>query len=324
MALPHPDTDWNYMLPEALDCFRRMIQAISRYATVVLLTPFPEDAAALTSDLDNVIVRQVPTNDTWTRDYGPITVAFHDGSFKCLDFTFNGWGMKFAACRDNRVNRRLDGESFYSQPLELHKDFVLEGGSIDSDGRGHLLVTSECLLEPNRNPMFSKQEIESRLSQWFGLRKVLWLDHGYLAGDDTDSHIDTLARFAPNHTIVCVGCDDAHDEHYQQLQLMHQQLLSLTDADGEPFTIVTLPMADPIYDDDGVTRLPATYANFLALNNVVVMPTYGSPAKDSLAASLLERLYGCPVVKVDCRALVKQHGSLHCSTMQIPLSALNL
>ncbi len=328
MALPHADTDWAYMLDEALECFREMISAISKHAEIILLTPDPDHAAELlfrsgeNIDPEKIHIHRICTNDTWTRDYAPITVVDSDGKPRLLDFTFNGWGMKFAACHDNCVNRTLEKDGIFARPLESHKEMVLEGGSIDSDGNGNLLVTSECLLEPNRNPMLNRSEIEKKLIDLFGLRKVLWIDHGFLCGDDTDSHIDTLVRFAPDNKIVYVGCDDPDDTHYSALSLMEKQLEDLTGADGNRFTLVRLPMADPCYEGD--FRLPATYANYLVLPDAVIMPSYNSPEKDSMAAELLAGAYNLPVIKVDCRALIRQHGSLHCSTMQLPLSALSL
>lgn len=328
MALPHSSTDWAYMLDDAVDCFGRMAEAIIPYARILMLCPDSARASELMKDYvdaeiktGRIMFHSVSTNDTWTRDYAPMTVVDDNGRPQLLDFTFNGWGMKFAACHDNCVNRALERDGLFSTPLENHKGIVLEGGSIDCDGAGHLLVTSECLLEPNRNPEMTRGQIDRRLCEMFGLRKVLWLDHGYLEGDDTDSHVDTLARFAPDSTIIYVGCDDPDDPHYPELHAMADQLAALRDSDGHPFRLVRLPMAPAVYEDG--QRLPSTYANFLALPDAVIMPSYGHPETDDEAARLLEAAYSVPVVQVDCRALVRQHGSLHCSTMQIPLSAFD-
>lgn len=326
MALPTPESDWAYMLDEALECYRNMIDAIAPYAKVAVLTPSAEYAremiGAIVDSHPGTVVPVVATyNDTWTRDYGAITVEEQpDGDgprqLLLLDFTFNAWGMKFAACHDNRVNGTLKEKHFYTAPLLSCKETVLEGGSIDSDGCGVILVTSECLLSDNRNhPAGDRQRAEQMLRQRLGAKKVLWLDHGYLAGDDTDSHVDTLARFAPHRQIVYVHCQDPEDEHFEELDAMRRQLLEFTDLHGMPYNTIGLPMPDPIYDGEG-NRLPATYANFLVLPDVVVMPSYGQPRPDRLAAQMLEMAYERPVVAVDCRALVQQHGSLHCSTMQ--------
>lgn len=328
MALPHPDTDWADILDEAIECFRNMIDAISRYAVVVVATPSVEWAAGKIGDLvdrhpGRIALVEVPTNDTWTRDYGPITVADSEGKCTLLDFTFNGWGMKFAADRDNLVNSNLDKAGFWRVPLRSCRQMVLEGGSIDSDGEGHMLTTAECLLSPNRNPWLSREEIDAELRRMFGLKKVLWIDHGALEGDDTDSHVDTLARFAPGRTIVYVRSDDPTDSHHGELEAMRADIEALTDADGRPFNTVGLPLPDAIHDAEG-NRLPATYANFLVLPDVIIMPTYSQPRKDELARQILNVVYEREVVTVDCLALIKQHGSLHCSTMQIPLEATPL
>lgn len=211
-----------------------------------------------------------------------------------------------------------------------HLDFVFEGGSIESDGRGTLLTTSQCLLSPQRNPGLTRQEIEQRLLQYFRARRVLWLDHGYLAGDDTDSHIDTLARLAPSDTILYVQCTDPSDEHYEALQAMEAQLRTFcvlgaagSEGEAEHYRLLPLPMPSPIYDPDDGHRLPATYANFLILNSAVLLPTYGQPANDELARRQLQRAFPRhDIVPVDCRILIRQHGSLHCSTMQYPVGVL--
>lgn len=327
MALPHPKTDWNYILDEAIDCWRRMIAAIVPHAKIVMLSPSVQYARMKIGDImdehpDDLIVVEAETNDTWTRDYGPLTMV-DNGSLKLLDFTFNGWGLKFAANFDNQASRELARKKFWQATLENHLDFVLEGGSVDSNGNGLIMTTSECLLSPNRNTWLSKEEIAAHLKAIFGVSKILWIDHGYLAGDDTDSHVDTLARFAPNNQIVYVECVDNDDEHYQALEAMKRDIHKLTDSDDRPFHTIAVPLPDPIYDDDG-NRLPATYANYLVLPDCVVMPTYNQPLKDKLASQILEIVYEMPVVTVDCRTLIKQHGSLHCSTMQIPVETLPL
>lgn len=320
MALPAPHTDWNYMLDEAIDCYRRMIDAIAEHAVVLVLTPDRNYAMQHLSDLmerhpGRIVAVEMSYNDTWTRDYGPICGA--DG---CLhDFTFNAWGMKFAADADNQVNRRLSEISFFPDGVKCHKQMVLEGGSIDSDGEGNILTTSQCLLSPNRNPWMSRSDIETALCDILGARKILWLEHGWLAGDDTDSHVDTLARFAPDRQIVYVHCTDNSDEHFMELDAMRKEIESLTDADGRHFNTVGLPMPSPVYDEDG-NRLPATYANYLVLPDAVIVPTYSQPQTDELALRMLEVVYDREVIGVDCLALVRQHGSLHCSTMQMPLN----
>ena len=323
LTWPHAGTDWNYMLEEVTACYLQLAYAIASRTQLLIVTPHLEDLQKLLATkfpkhvLDNITIFECPTNDTWARDHGPITCAIPDGHFQLLDFRFNGWGGKFEATLDNKITKALTEAGILKGEYINHLDFELEGGSIESDGAGTLLTTSECLLNPNRNPELSKEDIEKRLKEWFGLERILWLDHGYLAGDDTDSHIDTLARLCPNNTIAYVQCTDTTDEHYEALQAMEKQLRTFTTTDGAPYNLVPLPMAAPAYDEDG-ERLPATYANYLVVNNAVLYPTYATPQIDQLAALQLAKAFpGYELVGIDCTALIRQHGSLHCATMQL-------
>lgn len=197
-------------------------------------------------------------------------------------------------------------------------DFVFEGGSIESNGAGVLLTTEECLLTPTRNPQFSKSEIETYLKEKFGAHTVLWLAHGFLAGDDTDSHIDTLARFVDEHTIAYVQCCDENDLHYAELQAMEHELQAFRQPNGKPYNLIALPMTPPIFDEEG-ERLPATYANFLIINGAVLVPVYNC-ATDNEALQILQTAFPTrEIVPVDCSVLITQHGSLHCVTMQFPI-----
>lgn len=321
MAWPHEDTDWSYMLDDAQNCCADIAQNIAKRHPVIIVAPDCGKAKEKLSDAQNIFFIEAETNDTWTRDYGPITVETA-GGYLPLDFCFNGWGMKFAACHDNLVTEKLFGKKLLGIRPCNHRDFVLEGGGIESDGNGCLMTTSLCQLSPNRNAALDKERIEQRLLEFFGAEKVLWVNHGYLAGDDTDSHIDTLARFAVNDTIVYVGCDDPADEHFEELAAMEREIKEFTTVDGRKFNLVRLPMPDAIYDENG-ERLPATYANFLATPDTIYMPAYGQTRKDELAARILNVAFEREVVAIDCRALIRQHGSLHCATMQMPLQILN-
>ena len=239
------------------------------------------------------------------------------------DFKFNGWGLKFAADKDNLITSRLFDSGMFKGEYSNNLNFVLEGGSIESDGKGTLLTTRECLLSKNRNGQSSKEEIQAYLEKVFGISRVLWLDHGYLSGDDTDSHIDTLARLAPNDTILYVSTDDERDEHFTELKAMECQRQSFTTADGAKYKLLPLPLPTPIFADG--ERLPATYANFLIGNGFVLVPIYGQESNDSEAMSIISSAFpDRKVLGVDCRALIKQHGSLHCVTMQFPKNSLNI
>lgn len=324
LSWPHRLTDWNYMLDEVNDCFKNIAAAIVRHAALIVVTPEPEVVAARLESLprEKITYIKADTNDTWARDLGAITTVGADGGFEINDFKFNGWGLKFAANLDNLVTGRMYDYGIFRARYINRLGFVLEGGSIESDGAGTLLTTSECLLSPNRNGDLSKKEIEARLKDFFGLNRVLWLDHGSLAGDDTDSHIDTLARLAPHDTIYYVECDNPSDVNFEPLMKMKEQLATFTTADGTPYNLIGLPLPDPVFDEDG-EQLPATYANFLILNDAILLPVYDQPAKDKLATQLLRIAFpDHEIVPVDCRALIRQHGSLHCVTMQFPKNSI--
>ena len=329
LTWPHANTDWAYMLPQVTECYLRLAFEIATRETLLIVTPDVEATQALINErlpqraTQNIIYHQCPTNDTWARDHAFLTIMSNTGA-ELLDFRFNGWGGKFAAQLDNAINKSLVSGT---KPLLKGKyidflDFELEGGSIEVDGQGTLLTTSECLLNPNRNPQLDKAHKEALLKERLAIDRVLWLDHGYLAGDDTDSHIDTLARLCPNNTIVYVRCTDPTDEHYPALQAMEKQLRTFTTAKGAPYKLIALPMAQAVYDENG-ERLPATYANYLVMNHAVLYPTYAQPDNDAQAARALRQAFpDRDIVGVDCRALIRQHGSLHCVTMQYPWGVL--
>lgn len=317
LTFPHADTDWAPMLREALSCFVRIAEAVSRFEPVLVVCLDAEATRALFTGTypHPIAFVECESNDTWARDHGGITIV-EDGEPVLLDFLFNGWGLKFPADKDNRITRAL-WEGGYLKAAHRYPGLTLEGGGIESDGIGTLLTTAECLLSPNRNPHLSQSATEAALKELFGLDRVLWLHHGFLAGDDTDSHIDTLARFCDPDTIAYVRCDDPADEHFAELALMEAELQQFRTADGRPYQLIPLPWPDACFADDG-HRLPATYANFLIVNGGVLVPTYGVP-QDEAAVSVLQTTFpDRSVVGVNCRPLIEQHGSLHCVTMQYP------
>lgn len=320
LALPHEATDWASILPQALVQYKIIINALaSQGERILLIVPDKVRAEKILADCSSDYVEfvEIPTNDTWTRDFGPVMVERHD-RIRALDFGFNGWGLKFAADKDNLVNLHLSESR--RMPLGMYRncrEFILEGGSIETDGAGTLLTTSRCLLSPNRNGGGTRAEIGARLSSELGVDHILWLDYGALIGDDTDSHIDTLCRMAPGNIILFTGCRDMDDPQFEELLRMRAQLSMFRNAEGEPYNLVELPLPDPVYDSDG-NRLPATYANYLVTPRAVYMPVYGSPQKDELACQTVRIAFpDHKVVPVDCRTLVIQHGSLHCSTMTV-------
>ncbi len=323
LTWPHANTDWAYMLEEVQDCFVKLACEISLRQHLLVVTPQVngvKEQLKGKAQMENICFFQCETNDTWARDHAFITVKTEQGPL-LLDFCFNGWGMKFAANWDNQINRKLYASGMLHGMYQNCMDFVLEGGSIESDGKGTLLTTSACLLAPNRNETYDRVKIEERLKSMFHLHQVLWLDYGYLAGDDTDTHIDTLARLCPHDTIVYVQCTDIEDEHYEALSRMEEQLKTFRTIEGEPFRLLPLPMPDAFVEDG--KRLPATYANFLIMNRAVLYPTYNQAIYDKEAKRvLMEAFPGYEIVGIDCRALIKQHGSLHCVTMQYPAGTL--
>ena len=316
MAFPHKNTDWNSDLKSALVPFIRIAQAIAYKTPVYIICDNREDISSLFCSTRNMSFIEIPTNDTWIRDYGYISVIENE-EVKLLNFTFDGWGGKFEASLDNEVNRVLHKKGYMGiTPLESI-DFVLEGGSIESDGLGTILTTSKCLCNPNRNGGLSKDEIENRLVEYLGAKRVLWLDYGYLDGDDTDSHIDTLARFVDKDTIMYVQCLDRDDEHFEELKKMEEQLLSFKTIDGESYRVIALPMPSAKFDKEG-NRLPATYANFLITNGALVYPTY-SVDEDKIVHEIFKDFFvNKEIIPVECSRLIEEGGSLHCSTIQIP------
>lgn len=291
LTWPHKDTDWAPILPEITAVYEEMKREIESRETVV-------------------VVDDIPHNDTWARDHGFITVE-ENGQLILLDFKFNGWGEKFAAELDNDINRQLYEQQLVKGIYESHLDFVLEGGSIESDGKGTIFTTTCCLMAPHRNQPLTQQEIEQQLKEWLGAERIVWINHGSLIGDDTDGHIDTLVRIVPNDTLLYIGADDEHPD----LLLMEQELQQLRTIDGHPYRLLRLPMPRPIYDDG--ERLPATYANYLVINGAVLVPTYNQPDLDQEAISTIGKAFpDREIIGIDCRAVIRQHGSLHCCTMQ--------
>lgn len=323
LTWPHADTDWKNMLNNIEETYFSIVDVLSNF-TPVIIAHHP----ILSHNLSTIIAQQlgskpfpiacyeIITDDVWARDHGPICIEKNE-RMQLLDFTFNGWGDKFSATYDNQVSRKLHQQNAFGNIPLTSVDMVLEGGAIESDGEGCLLTTSECLCHPNRNPSMSKGDIEHHLTKHLGAKKVLWLDHGFLAGDDTDSHIDTLARFAPNNTIVYVSCDDPEDEHFTALQKMHHQLTTFTSHENQSFTLIPLPWPCAKHSSDG-HRLPATYANYLITNNAVLVPIY-QDKNDAIALQQIAKAYpNRQIVAIDCLNIIEQHGSLHCITMQIP------
>ena len=326
LTWPHEDTDWRDYLDDITETFVQIAKAVAHYEPLVIAAKYPERvrevlAESLNDDeMARVSIYECDNNDTWARDHAFITlVSTTDASASCrlLDFRFNGWGEKFAANKDNRINRTLYDKGVFSGERVDYDDFVLEGGSIESDGRGTVLTTSVCLMAPHRNQPMTQAEVETVLKERLCARKIVWFDYGQLIGDDTDGHIDTIVRVCPDNTLLYVGCDDENDPQYADLKALENQLQQATDADGRPYRLLKLPMPDALYDDGD--RLPATYANFLIINGAVIVPTYNQEENDARALELVAEAFpGYDIIGIDSQTIVRQHGSIHCLTMQYP------
>ena len=358
LTWPHEDSDWNPYLKEITATYIEMARAITRYEMLLVVAPDVELVRQQLSeaeiDLQKVVFHQCPTNDTWARDHGFIScgvrsvecgvrseecgvrseecgVRSEECRVRLLDFQFNGWGKKFEAEKDNAINKSLYPtlSSLLTPHSSLHEyeshlDFVLEGGSIESDGKGTIFTTTDCLLAPNRNQPLTQQEIEEELKRRLHAERILWIDYGHLEGDDTDGHIDTLVRIAPDDTLLYIGCDDQTDPHYEDLKKMEQQLTSFRTQEDKSYRLLKLPMPDPIYErgemkDERGERLPATYANFLIINGAVLVPIYQQPEKDKEAIRIIQEAFpDREMIPIDSRVIIRQHGSIHCCTMQFP------
>jgi agmatine/peptidylarginine deiminase len=324
VAWPHVDTDWAPRLYEVESSYVALVAAITRFQTALVCVANAElrDHAATCLrragvDLDQVRFVRGIYNDTWLRDSGPITLVAGD-HFRVLDFRFTGWGGKYEAGDDDRLVEQLLAADVFQDAQHERIDFALEGGAIETDGAGTLLSTWHCLSE--RHPELDRDAVEAVLKPALRQVRVLWLEHGYLEGDDTDAHIDTLARFAAPDAIVYQSCDDPGDDHHAELQAMAAELAALRTREGEPYRLFALPWPQPIRD--GGRRLAASYANFLIVNGAVLMPSYDDPADDVAAAVMAQAFPGREIVQVPCRALIWQNGSLHCLTMQLPQGML--
>lgn len=321
LAWPDAQTDWADHLADAETCYLNILAALLDHEHVLMVCRNAQthahihaQVAARGIDPQRLQLVIADYNDTWARDFGPIAIH-EDGKTLLLDYTFTGWGGKFAADKDNALNAQLP----WQLPLRSHA-LVLEGGALDTDGKGNLLTTRHCLRNPNRNPDLSEAELTSQLKEQLGVSDIWWLDHGELDGDDTDAHVDTLARFVDEKTLAYVQCQDPTDSHYPTLAAMERELQRL--ADQHDLTLVPLALPSAQYCREG-ERLPATYANFLITNEKILLPVYGCDT-DQQALSALQSVAGSRCVEaINCRVLIEQHGSLHCVTMQLPQGALS-
>ncbi|MDD5411447.1 MAG: agmatine deiminase family protein [Methylobacter sp.] len=324
IAWPHKLGDFrNLQAVEQSYCF--IADTISQHQRLIIVChddSHQQHIRDLIGNNDNIDIIQATFNDIWVRDTAFLSVE-NDGQPQLLNFIFNGWGEKYPHHDDNALNHKLLPLPPFKGTTQLDIDFILEGGSVESDVIDTILTTKQCLFNTNRNKGLSQQEIEQQLLQHLGAKRVLWIDQENLSGDDTDAHIDTLARFCSADIIAYTSCEDTKDPHYGSLKNMEAQLQALRTQAGASYQLIPLPMPQPVYDEDGL-RLPANYANFLIINGAVMVPVYDDPM-DVVA---LERLAGCfpdrKIIATPCQPLVHQYGSLHCMTMQFPEKALKI
>lgn len=307
IIFPHINSDWAQYLEEAEATFENIINEIIKYQKCLVVCSDLSDVKRRFEPNKNLFFVEYETNDTWARDCSVLCIQ-NGSNIELLDFTFTGWGSKFEASKDNAMSKKIAHS--YSRELKTI-DLILEGGAVESNGVDTILTTSECMLNKNRNSSLTKEQMSKIIQDEFGMSKILYLNHGYLAGDDTDSHVDTLARFVDEKTIMYVKCDDKNDEHYKELKLMEAELEAF--AKDEDFKLIALPMSEACYFDN--ERLPATYANFLFVNGAVLVPTYGVK-QDGEALEIFKQTFPTKeIVGINCFSLIKQHGSLHCVTM---------
>lgn len=315
LVWPHNLDTWPNSLGEVEQIYVKMVEIISGNEQVNILVNDQEAKNHVLDKLkplsENVFTFLVETYDSWIRDYGPIFVVNND-ELAAIDWKFNAWGGKYEPWPlDDDVPTHI--ASILNVPV-YQPGIVLEGGSIDVNGLGTCLTTESCLLNPNRNPQLKKEEIEDHLKNYLGLSHIIWLKGG-IHGDDTDGHIDGIARFVNANTIVCCLEEDSNDENYAILMENYTRLLNATDLDGKRLNIVPLPMPARV---DGDNRLPASYANFYITNDSVLVPTFNDP-NDKRTLRILQGLFPKKdVVGIYSKALVEGFGAFHCLTQQQP------
>jgi len=325
IAWPHKTGDFSNNLESVEQSYSVIADTITQYQRLIIVCRddiHQQHIKALITRHDDIDFIHATVNDIWVRDTVFLSVE-KDGGITHLNFLFNGWGEKYQHQNDNDLNHKLLNAKPFKGKAHKDIDFILEGGSVESDGIETILTTKQCLLNPNRNKGLTQQEIEQQLLVNLGAKRVLWLDQENLSGDDTDAHIDTLARFCSANTIAYTSCKDPDDLHYTSLKYMERQLQEFRNPVGEPYHLVALPLPKPIFDEED-QQLPANYANFLIINHAVLVPTYSDPMDDIALKRLGECFPQHEIIAIPCRPLVHQYGSLHCMTMQFPAGPENI
>jgi len=320
LCWPHSSMDWQPILKDVEPEFEQIAFHICQFQRLIIIAQDKHHQAyildrldSINAKIDNIQWLIHKTNDTWCRDFAPVCVK-SDHEMLALNFEFNGWGNKYPSVLDNSTNDAIKQHNILKCSLNTIP-FVLEGGSIDTDGLGTLLTTKACLLSEQRNPSYTQFDIEQLLLKQLGSDRIIWIENGYLSGDDTDSHIDNLARFCNTTTIAYASCEP-DDEHYPALSKMENELKQLKTKDGNPYQLIPLKIPLPIYDDE--ERLAASYVNFLITNDLVLVPTFNDKQDAINIAKLQDIFIERTVIGIDSRNIIKQSGSIHCLTMQLP------
>jgi agmatine/peptidylarginine deiminase len=328
LAWPHDEGDWQPQLEVIERTYAEIAAAISRFEPALILcrnqgVSARAERACRSRGIkaDGVSFHLIRYDDTWIRDTGPLCIRRRE-AIEILDFGFNAWGGRYAHEFDSELAFELHRMGLFGRAPLRRFPFVLEGGSVETDGAGTLMTTRSCLLSPSRNPGMDRSSIEVMLKEALGIERILWLTNGRIEGDDTDGHVDTLARFCDPQTIAYSACTDRDDAHWDSLGNLEMELRALQAPDGKPYRLIPLPLPAPVLDSRGL-RLPANYANFLILNGAVLIPSYADPADATVLERLRPAFPGRELVPIDCRPLITQFGSLHCMSMQLPEGALS-
>lgn len=328
LTWPHATMDWHDTLAQLELEYLDIARAVVQFEPLTILCHDPDHQRHVekllqqaklptTSDIRCIAIA---TNDIWIRDYGPLTVRNTLQQRVHLDFEFNAWGGKYAHDKDQHVTTALATHGVIDQRSTQKINFILEGGSIDVNEQGQLLTTTRCLLSNTRNSTLNQAEVEQHLKNYLGVKQVLWLHEGALSGDDTDSHIDMLARFTEHDAILYTSCSNMHDPNYAALQRMRNELIALCQQQQLAYPLIELPIPSAVYAQDG-TRLPASYTNFLIINDAVLVPIYGDKEADQYACAQIQMAFPQrKIIPRHSRYLIEQFGSIHCATMQIPTS----
>ncbi len=315
LTWPHKHSDWLTTINAIYEIYITLATQLALTQKVIIIAynqahadEIKKELQRAKANIQHIDFICIPTNDTWVRDYGPIS-CMTDNQINLLNFNFNGYGNKYSHELDNRVNASLSNKNIFNNVTDI--DLVLEGGSIETDGKGTLLTTTTCLLSHARNKL-SKQEMEIKLKEYFGVDQIIWLDNCHLTGDDTDGHIDNFVRFINPKTILYLSSDNKDDPHFDSLQALKKEL---TMQLGTKYNLIPIPLPDPILQNN--QPCPASYLNFLITNHSILVPTFNDRQDNDILGTIAEHCVTKTIIPIDSQMLVFEGGAVHCSTMQI-------